>query len=135
MPAAAPDSPHPDRLTAARPALFGAAALLSLVSLGMSWGSVHLAAGRHPVNLHLLGVQHPVRALLPLAALLIWWGLRQGARGPAWAGLALGALALPLQPVGRTLPPGRLLYGLAVLLAAAALAAGASRRGTGQNSE
>lgn len=131
MPTTAAVTP-PDRLVAARPGLGTAAALLAVVSLGLTWGERTVGTGQSAATIAVLGTQHPVRVLLPVAAALAWWGLTRDRHGPAWAGVALGVFALPLEPAGGTLAPGRLVFAVAVILTAVALAAGASHRtGTG----
>lgn len=122
----------PDRLVAARPALEAVAGLLAVTSLGLTWGERTVGTGQGTTTIAVLGTQHPVRVLLPVAAALVWWGLTRDRHGLAWTGVALGVFALPLEPSGGTLAPGRLVFAVAVVLTSVALAAGASRRaGTG----
>ncbi len=104
------------RLQSVRRPLLLISGLLALVSVGLPW-----APG-------LIGAQHPMRALLALAAPLLWWALRRGRQALAWAALGLATLALPMAGTGGTLPSGRLVYTLAVLVAAVAVSAGAEER-------
>ncbi|MEJ2579083.1 MAG: hypothetical protein P8Z68_08295 [Kineosporiaceae bacterium] len=114
-----------DRLSGARPALLAAAALLGAASLGLVWNTIPAGAGD---VVEILGRQHPMRAFFLPSGVLIGWGLLRGRRSLSWAGVAVGAVALPLQPGTGPLAPGRLALAGALLLTGLALSAGASDR-------
>jgi hypothetical protein len=104
------------RMLSARRPLLLISGLLALISVGLPW-----SAGS-------TGGQHPMRALLALSAPLLCWALSRGLQRVAWAALGLAALALPMMPTGDTLQSGRLVYALAILVAAVAVSVGARHR-------
>lgn len=118
----------PDRLLAARPRLFLAAGALAILSLGLPWQVAIVRNGPADATLTNAGTQHPVRVLALLGGLLVWWGMTRGPHRIAWGGLGLAGLALVMGAPGSAVPPGRLVYAVAVALAAIAVSAGAAQR-------
>jgi hypothetical protein len=127
------------------------AGCLAVVSLGLPWGVyVDEILGETPfiittgtggvevttlftldlgvdVPVVVSGYQHPVRAVLLVAVLVMGWALRAGSRRGAVAAVVVAALALPLGAPGAA---GQLVYAAAVALAVVWLGRGTTG-GTG----
>ena len=125
-----------------------AAAVLALVSLGLPWGVADVPAvapsaaptteplvpygipfslpapdsGREAEGmLAVTGASDSVRVLGLAAAGGLWLALRRRSVSLAWAALVLGAVALPLGAPTGAVPAGRLVYAVALGLAAVEL--------------
>jgi hypothetical protein len=69
-----------------------------------------------PVVVH--GLEHPVRVLAVVGAVLVWWAVRHGSRLTAWLGLLVAAAALPL---GGTAGSGRVVLAAGLVVVTVAL--------------
>jgi hypothetical protein len=124
--------------------LLVAAGVLAVVSLGLPWteprpGSdnvvVITSVGPYvtlydtvtvpllPERPAITGAAHPVRAVVAIAALVMWWAHRRGSFAARWVALAVAAAAITMGPgPGDAVTSGRVCYALALVAAAASTA-------------
>ncbi len=100
-------------------------ASLAVVSVGLPWASPRFPARAWgTVELTSSGTSHPVRVIVLVAALLLWWAVRAGSRRGALAACLVAATALPLglsAGLSAGLTSGRISYALAIVLAVTAI--------------
>ncbi|MGF1661104.1 MAG: hypothetical protein ACFCVG_01295 [Kineosporiaceae bacterium] len=106
--AGAPRGHRGDPLTVDR-RLLVLGGVLATLSLGLPWGTGPDAAP---------GFGQPARVLVPVAAALVWWGVRRGSRAAAWSGPAVAGVALTSSGAAGA---GPVLLSGAVLVVAVAL--------------
>jgi hypothetical protein len=107
------------------PRLMVLAGVLTAVSLGLPWVARPRPLDGVPVGGvgsggELPGFSHPVRVIALVAAVLLWWAVRQGSRRIAVAACLVAVTALPLG-LTQGVSSGRICFALAIVAAVVAI--------------